>query len=116
MTPEEEDRLTDAILASVFTQLPGLDTYLARDEVTDIFAVGCDNVRIRTIDGHEHRSTRSRPADEDLILQIQALARKGGRLGPRRRRHPDREGVLARPARCSTCSCPTGPAWPPRRG
>ncbi len=81
MTPEEEDRLTDAILGSVFSQLPGLDTYLARDEVTDIFAVGCDNVRIRTIDGHEHVVDPIAASDEDLILQVQALARKGGRLG-----------------------------------
>ena len=49
--------------------------------MTDIFAVGCDNVRVRTIDGHEHRVDPIAASDEDLILQVQALARKGGRLG-----------------------------------
>lgn len=81
LTPEEEDRLIDAVLASVFSQLPGLDTYLARADVTDIFAVGCDNVRVRTIDGAEHRVEQIAASDDDLVLQIQALARKGGRLG-----------------------------------
>lgn len=81
LTPEEEDRLIESILGSVFSQLPGLDTYLAQEEVTDIFAVGCDNVRVRTIDGHERRVDPIAASDEDLILQMQALARKGGRLG-----------------------------------
>jgi pilus assembly protein CpaF len=81
LTPEEEDRIIESVLASVFSQLPGLDTYLARADVTDIFAVGCDNVRIRTIGGEEHRVEPIAASDDDLILQIQALARKGGRLG-----------------------------------
>jgi Flp pilus assembly CpaF family ATPase len=81
LTPEEEDRIIESVLGTVFSQLPGLDTYLARADVTDIFAVGCDNVRVRTIDGQEHRVDPIASTDEDLILQIQALARKGGRLG-----------------------------------
>ncbi|HLM64767.1 MAG TPA: ATPase, T2SS/T4P/T4SS family [Acidimicrobiales bacterium] len=81
LTPEEEDRLIESVLTTVFSQLPGLDSYLARPEVTDIFAVGCDNVRIRTIEGEEHQVDPIAATDEDLIIQIQALARKGGRLG-----------------------------------
>ncbi|HKH05188.1 MAG TPA: ATPase, T2SS/T4P/T4SS family [Acidimicrobiales bacterium] len=81
LTPEEEDRIIEAVLASVFSQLPGLDTYLAREDVTDIFAVGCDNVRVRTIEGQEFKVEPIAASDEDLILQVQALARKGGRLG-----------------------------------
>jgi Flp pilus assembly CpaF family ATPase len=81
LTPEEEDRLIESVLGTVFSQLPGLDTYLAREDVTDIFAVGCDNVRVRTIDGQEYQVEPIAASDEDLIVQIQALARKGGRLG-----------------------------------
>jgi Flp pilus assembly CpaF family ATPase len=81
LTPEEEDRVIESVLASVFSQLPGLDTYLARADVTDIFAVGCDNVRVRTIDGDEHLVEPIAASDDDLVLQVQALARKGGRLG-----------------------------------
>ena len=62
MTPEEEDRIVDAVLAGLFSQLPGLEAYLLRRDVTDIFVVGCDNVRLRTIDGHEQRVDPSRPA------------------------------------------------------
>ena len=60
LTPEEEDRLIDGVLAGLFSQLPGLDAYLARPEVTDIFVVGCDNVRVRTLDGTSSGWRRSR--------------------------------------------------------
>jgi pilus assembly protein CpaF len=80
LTPDEEDRLVESVLAGLFSQLPGLDTYLARPDVTDIFVVGCDNVRIRTLDGRERRVEPIAATDDQLIDQIQALARKGGRL------------------------------------
>jgi Flp pilus assembly CpaF family ATPase len=69
------------VLAGLFSQLPGLEVYLARPEVTDIFVIGCDNVRVRTLDGYEQRVAPIAATDEELIEQIQSLARKGGRLG-----------------------------------
>ena len=81
LTPEEEDRIVEEVLAGLFSQLPGLEEHLARRDVTDIFVVGCDNVRLRTLDGREHRVPPVAASDEELIAQIQALARKGGRLG-----------------------------------
>jgi pilus assembly protein CpaF len=81
MTPEEEDRVVDGVLAGLFSQLPGLETYLARPEITDIFVVGCDNVRVRTLDGQEQKVAPVAASDDDLVSQIQALARKGGRMG-----------------------------------
>ena len=58
-----------------------LEAYLARPDVTDIFVVGHDNVRVRTVDGREQRVAPVAASDADLVDQIQALARKGGRLG-----------------------------------
>ena len=81
LTPEEEDRIVDSVLAGLFSQLPGLEAYLMRPEVTDIFVVGHDNVRVRTLDGREQRVSPVAASDDDLIEQVQALARKGGRLG-----------------------------------
>jgi pilus assembly protein CpaF len=81
LTPEQENRIIEAVLAGLFSQLPGLDVHLARRDVTDIFVVGCDNVRVRTTEGHEHRVAPIAASDEELIQQIQTLARKGGRLG-----------------------------------
>jgi pilus assembly protein CpaF len=81
LTPDEEDRVIDGVLAGLFSQLPGLETYLARSEITDIFVVGCDNVRVRTLDGQEQKVAPVAASDDDLISQIQALARKGGRMG-----------------------------------
>jgi pilus assembly protein CpaF len=80
LTPEEEDRAMAAVLAGLFSQLPGLDMYLAREDVTDIFVVGCDNVRVRALDGHEEMVGPIAGSDEELLTQIQALARKGGQL------------------------------------
>lgn len=81
LTPDEEDRLVESALSGLFSQLPGLETYLARTDVTDIFVVGCDNVRVRSLDGREQRVPPVAPTDEELIEQIQSLARRGGRLG-----------------------------------
>ena len=81
LTPEEEDHIIHTVLAGLFSQLPGLDAYLARPEVTDIFVVGCDNVRVRMLDGRTERVPPVASTDGELIDQIQALARKGGRLG-----------------------------------
>jgi pilus assembly protein CpaF len=80
LTPEEEDRAMAGVLAGLFSQLPGLDVWLARDDVTDIFVVGCDNVRIRTLDGREELVAPIAASDDELLTQIQALARKGGQL------------------------------------
>jgi len=81
LNPDEEDHVMDAVLAGLFSQLPGLEAYLARNDVTDIFVVGCDNVRVRMLDGREQRVPPIAESDERLIEQIQALARKGGALG-----------------------------------
>jgi pilus assembly protein CpaF len=80
LTPEEEDRAMASVLAGLFSQLPGLDMWLAREDVTDIFVVGCDNVRVRTLDGTEEMVGPVADSDEELLTQIQALARKGGQL------------------------------------
>jgi pilus assembly protein CpaF len=81
LTPTEEDQIIESVLAGLFSQLPGLDVYLARPDVTDIFVVGCDNVRVRTMAGRDERVQPIAATDAELIEQIQALARKGGRLG-----------------------------------
>jgi Flp pilus assembly CpaF family ATPase len=97
LTPEEEDRVIAAALAGLFSQLPGLDSYLARPDVTDIFVIGYDNVRVRTLDGRETQVPPIAASDEDLIVQIQALARKGGRLGLGGEAQIEKEFSPARP-------------------
>jgi hypothetical protein len=51
LTPAEEAEITDAVVASLFSALPGLDEHLDRPDVTDIFANGCDDVRLRLVSG-----------------------------------------------------------------
>src|SRR5690606_30328622 len=73
LTPEEEDRIVEGVLAGLFSQLPGLEAYLARQDVTDIFVVGCDNVRLRTLDGREHKVPPVAASDEELLALDYAL-------------------------------------------
>jgi pilus assembly protein CpaF len=81
LNPEEEDAVISAVLAGLFSKLPGLDVHLTRPEVTDIFVVGHDNVRVKTMDGRIEVAGPVAASDDELITQIQALARRGGRLG-----------------------------------
>ncbi|HET6953509.1 MAG TPA: ATPase, T2SS/T4P/T4SS family [Acidimicrobiales bacterium] len=81
LSREQEEAVADAVITSVFSALPGLDAYLARDDVTDIFINGCDDVRLRTLDGDEIVVPPLVASDAELITLIQGLARRGGRLG-----------------------------------
>jgi pilus assembly protein CpaF len=81
LTRDEEEQVAEAVITSVFSALPGLDEYLARQDVTDIFINGCDDVRLRTMDGEEILVPALVGTDAELVTLIQGLARRGGRLG-----------------------------------
>lgn len=81
LTPAEEAEVTDAVVTSLFSALPGLDGHLARQDVTDIFANGCDDVRLRLVSGEEVRVGPLASSDDELVAMVQGLGRRGGRLG-----------------------------------
>ena len=81
LTPDEETSVAEAVLSSVFSALPGLDEHLAREDVTDIFINGCDDVRLRTMEGDEIVVPPLVASDAQLVALIQSLARRAGRLG-----------------------------------
>jgi Flp pilus assembly CpaF family ATPase len=83
LTPGEEAEVTEAVVASLFSALPGLDEYLARRDVTDIFVNGCDDVRLRLLSGEELRVPPIASSDDELVALVQGLARRGGHLGAR---------------------------------
>src|SRR4029434_557550 len=80
LTRDEELRIAEAVRVSVFSALPGLDEYLARPDVTDIFMNGCDDVRLRTMEGEEIVVAPLVSSDAELVSMIQGLARRSGRL------------------------------------
>ncbi|MGH9262823.1 MAG: ATPase, T2SS/T4P/T4SS family, partial [Acidimicrobiales bacterium] len=82
LTPAEEAEVTEAVVGSLFWALPGLDEYLARPDVTDIFVNGCDDVRLRTVTGDELRVAPIASSDDELVAMVQGLARRGGHLAP----------------------------------
>jgi pilus assembly protein CpaF len=81
MTPDEEDRLIELVMGSVFSVMPGLDRYLTRPDVTDIDANGFDDVRLTLTDGTEQRVEPIASSDAELIEAIQTLARRAGQEG-----------------------------------
>jgi Flp pilus assembly CpaF family ATPase len=81
LVPQEEDRLIELVMSSVFSVMPGLDRYLARPDVTDVDANGFDDVRLTLIDGTEVRAEPIATSDAELIESIQTLARRAGRSG-----------------------------------
>ena len=81
LSRDEELRIAEAVRVSVFSALPGLDEYLARPDVTDIFMNGCDDVRLRTMAGEEIVVAPLVSSDAELVSMIQGLARRSGRLG-----------------------------------
>lgn len=89
LTADQEDILLERVLAEAFSAAPELDRLLARDDITDIFVNGCDDVRVVTIDGHTEFGEPLARTDSELIEKIQTLARRGG--------HMEREFTPARP-------------------
>lgn len=89
LSPEEEDLLLERVLATAFSAAPGLDRLLQRDDVTDVFVNGCDDVRLVTIDGETEIVEPIARSDGELIEMIQTLARRGG--------HMEREFTPSRP-------------------
>jgi pilus assembly protein CpaF len=81
LTREQEEEVAEAVITSVFSALPGLDEYLAREDLTDVFINGCDDVRLRTMDGEEIVVPPLVGSDAELVTLIQGLARRSGRLG-----------------------------------
>lgn len=81
LTEQQEAAIVEEVVASLFSALPGLDDYLGRPDVTDVFLNGCDDVRLRTLSGEEIRVAPIASGDDDLVNMLQGLARRGGRLG-----------------------------------
>ena len=96
LSAEEEDLVVERVLASAFSAAPGLDRLLARDDMTDIFVNGCDDVRLALVDGDVVRVEPIARSDAELIEMIQTLARRGG--------HMEREFTPARPIARSAAS------------
>lgn len=89
LSADDEDVVLERVLANAFSASPGLDRLLLRDDVTDVFVNGCDDVRLVTIDGDTEIADPIAGSDAELIEMIQTLARRGG--------HMEREFTPARP-------------------
>src|SRR5690606_4669614 len=89
LTADQEDILLERVLATAFSPAPELDLLLERDDVTDVYVNGCDDVRLVLIDGRTEFAEPLARTDNELIEKIQTLARRGG--------HMEREFTPARP-------------------
>lgn len=80
--PSRAERIDviDAVMESVFQILPGLDRYLCRPDVTDIYAQGWDDVQVQLVDGTRHEVEPFAASDEEMIEMIRRIARRAGQL------------------------------------
>jgi Flp pilus assembly CpaF family ATPase len=85
----EEHQLVERVLERVFSGTVGFEALLARDDVTDIFVNGWDDVRVWTEDGREERVEPIVRSDEALVDLVRNLAHRHG--------HQEREFTPARP-------------------
>ncbi|MFG1952479.1 CpaF family protein [Micromonospora sp. NPDC048830] len=77
LSPQAEAALARALRDS-FTGLGGLQRLIDDPQVEDIFANGCDNVWVRTTDGHTRRVPPVAASDEDLIDLVRVAAARSG--------------------------------------
>ena len=80
LTVDEEDRITANVLETAFSPAPFLDRYLQRDDVTDVFINGCDDVRLGLLNGGTERAEPIARSDAQLIEMLQTTARRGGHM------------------------------------
>jgi pilus assembly protein CpaF len=80
LTADEEDRITRTVLETAFSAAPFLDRFLKRDDVTDVFINGCDDVRLGLLNGEVEQADPVARSDEELIEMLQTVARRGGHM------------------------------------
>ena len=80
LTPDEEDRVTRSVLETAFSAAPFLDRYLRRDDVTDVYINGCDDVRLGLLNGDVIQAEPIARSDDELIEMLQTTARRGGHM------------------------------------
>lgn len=89
LSAAEEQALTERVVASVFSLLPGGEAFLGRDDVTNVMVVGNEPVQLRLVDGTKTVAPPMVERDEDLIEVLQTAARRAG--------HTEREFSETRP-------------------
>ena len=80
LTADEEDRITRTVLETAFSAAPFLDRFLKRDDVTDVFINGCDDVRLGLLNGDVEQAEPVARSDDELIEMLQTVARRGGHM------------------------------------
>jgi pilus assembly protein CpaF len=89
LTPDEEDLIVDKVLTSAFSATADIDRLLQRQDMTDLYVNGCDDVRAVSSDGSVDRLPPFARSDQEMIEKIQMMARRGG--------HMEREFTPAHP-------------------
>jgi Flp pilus assembly CpaF family ATPase len=80
LSGEEEQRLTERVVASVFAVIPGTEEFLGRDDITNVMVVGNDSVRAQLTNGGWVTFSPMVERDEDLIEVLQTAARRAGHI------------------------------------
>jgi Flp pilus assembly CpaF family ATPase len=79
LSAAERKDLAGAVVRRVFSLLPELEPYLLRQDVTDVYVNGWDDVRAELVDGTYVRGVPFTSSDTQLEEWIQTIARRAGR-------------------------------------
>jgi Flp pilus assembly CpaF family ATPase len=80
LSGEEEQRLTERVVASVFSVIPGTEEFLGRDDITNVMVVGNDPVRAQLTNGEWVTFPPMVERDQELIEVLQTAARRAGHI------------------------------------
>lgn len=74
----ERTELVERVLGQVFSNLPGLDRFLALDDAVNIHVQGCRQVVVESLDGSRTRHPSPFRSPEELIEMLAHVARRAG--------------------------------------
>ena len=80
LSGEAEQRLTERVVASVFSVIPGTEEFLGRHDVANVMVVGNDPVRAQLTTGEWLTFPPMVDRDEELIELLQTAARRAGHI------------------------------------
>jgi pilus assembly protein CpaF len=89
LSPVERQQATDGVMRGVFSLLPGLEGWLQRPDVTDIYVNGWDDVRAELVEGGQVRGEPFVRSDAELVEWIQVVGRRAGREKAFNRANPE---------------------------
>jgi pilus assembly protein CpaF len=80
LSDAERVELVDDVMSQVFSALPGLERFTARDNVLNVYVQGCREVIVELIDSSIERHPSPYVSNEEVADALAQIARRGGHV------------------------------------